>query len=278
MQQISLFVLRSWEDEADKKRGSEGACANESDKESQGSTGESILEFDSNPSISDEWDKENQKSTRSDNSGICAKFRDQLQDYEIHIKNAAAQNGPSRRVYTKTEVYKLFTSHNIERLLGCKCVKCRCNGLLEVPSAKNIAIISAEYRLILAILLSMNHLYLIQCFIERGYTDERVLSQPLEKEELEELANDASEKIGVTHWHDRHFARDFHHERQYEFLLPNLTASDDSIMSFPILVTLPFDLEDRIGCGAYGDVFKAKLLDGYHDFETHVSVLSYTES
>lgn len=169
------------------------------------------------------------------------------------------------------EVYKLLTRDNIEKLLGCECEQCRCSGRLKVPSAEMIAIIEVAYRLILAILLFMDHLYLIQDFIKREYTDERALLQPLQEQELEDLANNASEKLKLIQWHDQHFAKDFHYERQYEFLLPDIrTANSRERVAFNIRATLPLDLESKIGCGGYGEVYKAKLLDGYHDFETHV--------
>lgn len=206
-------------------------------------------------------------------SSVCARFKNQLRAVEIRIKNA---DGALKRVYPKEDVYKLLTRDNIEKVLGCECEQCRCGGRLRVPSAEIIAIIAAAYRLILAILLFMDHLYLIQSFIEEEYTDDRALDRPLKVEELDNLANNASQKLGLIHWHDQQFAKDFHYERQYEFLLPNVrTANNGNRATFPVIVTLPLDLECKIGSGGYGEVYKAKFLDGYHDFKTHVSLPSH---
>jgi len=114
----------------------------------------------------------------------------------------------------------------------------------------------------------------VRNFIKRGYSDERVLSQFISREEIKDLVSNAFQKTGHFPWQDQHFARDFI-PLLYEFFLPNLaTPSSYCIMPFSPLVTLPFDLESRIGSGGYGEVYRAKLLEGYHDFETRVSVLS----
>ncbi|KAI5851968.1 kinase-like domain-containing protein [Tricharina praecox] len=209
----------------------------------------------------------------SENGNVCETFREQIRGVQRYIKNSPT--GVMRSVYPKQDVCRVLTYNAVRSLLHCACHRCR--GILS-PAAteQDIATIFSEYRLILAILLEMDRLYLIHSFVENKYTDERALARPLEKSELERIVDQIYTKLQIR---DKYFARNFHHRKQYEFLLPNistLAGTDvDGIESVNINQALPIHLTSQLGRGGYGAVYRASLFEGYHDLSTtdgHVAV------
>lgn len=116
----------------------------------------------------------------------------------------------------------------------------------------------------------MDKAYLLQGFVDKNYTDEMVLQEPPSEDDLEDLVvGFFSERKIPTAFHDPHFPADFHFDFQPQFILPDLPARGGTT-TFTGRCNLPLGLEKRIGSGGYGDVYKAVVLEGYHNYETEV--------
>ena len=113
----------------------------------------------------------------------------------------------------------------------------------------------------------MDRVYLLQGFVDRNYTDEMVLQESPSREDLEDLVVEFfSQWMIPIAFHDPHFPGEFYFDFQPQFILPDLPARG-STMTLSGKCTLPLGLEEREGDG---DVYKATLLDGYHNYETEV--------
>ena len=116
----------------------------------------------------------------------------------------------------------------------------------------------------------MGRVYLLQGFVDKNYTDEMVLQEPPSEGDLEDLAVEFRSKREIPiAFHDPHFPSEFHFDFQPQFILPDLPAHG-SATTFTGKCSLPLGLEECIGRGGYGDVYKAVVLDGYHSYETEV--------
>jgi len=194
----------------------------------------------------------------------CFNFKSQIHNVQRHIRNSPTKS--AKRIFPKTEVYKILTKENIRSLLHCPCGREYCRGKLDPATEQDVDTIFSGYRLILAILLEMGRLCLIHIFTENKHTDDSVLAQPLEKRELQHLMTEATKQFHIRP--DKHFCEAFHYLRQYEFLLPSIpalrAADADGVFVAEVSQVLPMNLKGQLGHGGYSEVYEAELLDGYH--------------
>ena len=289
MQQLALFTLPSLSGGTADEVKSNGADMEGGD--SVGLSEHSNLSFDSNPYPSSEGGqpqpniaekiqfyndvlREGSREPAPVNPAacVCTKCKEDLKKLLVRIKNNHDDQFP-RKVYPKRDVYNLLTADVLKSLLRCPCSNCRCDGSLPPPQDEIVDITTSQYRLILAILLVMDKVYLLQGFVDENYTDERVLQEPPSPEDLEDLAVRFFSQWKIpTRFHDPHFQSEFHFDFQPQFILPDLPGT----ALFTSKCNLPLDLGELIGSGGYGDVFKARILDGYHSFETEVCLFLHT--
>lgn len=201
--------------------------------------------------------------------GICAQLKDNISAVleRIHIMPPHPSGCKKETIFPKTKVLEILTLESVRRVLDCICNHCRCAAQSDIRNPDLPAVIHKDYRIILAILIYARRAYMITTFVLGGYTDKWVLEHPLDDDELLALQEGASQRLRLRL--DTDFPRLFC-DTQYQFLLPRLgkyVDPDADVQTFHYSTLLPFRFKGSMGSGAYGDVFKAELLEGYHGFD-----------
>jgi len=186
---------------------------------------------------------------------LCQTTKDALRRLMVSLKRWDARK-PS---LPRQEVQVFFEANDGQRILDlarCKCGVFR--GCVSRHDAFDEAVIRRirdpenPYIVVLGFLCYVEHTGLIHLFLEKGYSDKWLHTNELNHAQLDRLFG-SPESGGRA---DSHIEFDIQ-----LFFMPTIHGPEKQ-QYFSPMRTLPYTVEEKLGGGGYGNVYRVKILDG----------------